>query len=188
MKRSFGGARSDGLSKLLRAAIWGAPLGLAVTLGGCGSCANGSKVVYPAGDSTPPVLAALDAHFPNQPLQTVTNGSGPLTVRLIGKPVVHFIAGSEDPDAAGAIQIWLEETRWRNGVQEGPGLLGGPVASSPTPRPSSSEGCTRNLATYDLDVDKQLHGATAYRARAWTVATNTAGAEVKSDVMQLDWP
>jgi hypothetical protein len=166
------------LALVLGAASWGCT----------GTCSNGAKVTFPSSDASPPTLAVLEAHFPSQATLTVTNASGPVTAKISGTPVIRFVAASEDLQGAGPVEIWVEETTWSGNSQTGPGLLGGPAASTATPRPSSTEGCSRNLAVFDYDVAKSVRGATALRVRAWTVAKNTAGASVRSQVMQLDWP
>ena len=162
---------------------------LAVAGGGCtGTCSNGVKVAFPSSDPSAPTLAALDAYIPNQPTLSVTNSSAPVTAKLNGTPVIRFVAGSEDPQAAGVLEIWVDKTAWAGNSVIGPGLGGRPAASSATPRPSATDGCTRNLAVYDLDVAQDAKSATALQYQVWSEAKNTAGVSVKSQVLQLNWP
>jgi hypothetical protein len=161
----------------------------------CGvTCPLGQSVPFPSGDATAPDPVNMDASFPAQPMQSVSNTSGAVTAKIINQPVITFIASGGDPQGMGDIQIWIEETWWRNNpdgtvTQTGPGLLGRPEFSNPVTRPpATNQACTKILASGSVDVATRRAGKDAYRIRAWAVGVNTAGGSTNTADMTLNWP
>jgi len=101
------------------------------------TCPLGQTVPFPSGDATTPDPVNMDANFPAQPMQSVSNTTGAVTAKIINQPVITFIASGGDPQGMGDIQIWIEETWWRNNpdgtvTQTGPGLPRTPGVLEPS--------------------------------------------------------
>lgn len=158
-----------------------------------GRCVTGNTVTIPGSDASAPT-AAMDAHFPSQPMITVTASSGDIGGKVGGNDKITLIAVGSDPEGVKDIQIYLEETWWvtdpATGVtsQKGPGLVGGPEKSNPDNDGTGGSGCSSRATALNLDIQQKRAAATGYRARAWANAVNFGGKETKTSIINLTWP
>jgi hypothetical protein len=138
----------------------------------------------------------MDFHMPNGQIITVTPTSGPNTVTITSpSDTVAVWASATGANGIQDIQIWADQITWityPNGgtAQSGPGLMGGPSASSPDNSTPGQSGCTERVANQNLTVSHLVGHGIDKRVSFDVFATglNFSGVKVSTPTVRLQAP
>jgi subtilisin family serine protease len=110
-------------------------------------------VIIPASDSTPPTGITIEIDRPNAPRLTATESSADPPANGVQGQTIRVTARADDLDGGlQDIQIWMTEQIWTNGVTQGPGLAGLPVAADPRSGMPGQSARTTGSVTYSFTL------------------------------------